>query len=375
MKSRRRWLKRSLLVLGVLVAVIAGYALYLLSIAGQFKRIAPHFAGTCKLVSTLPGTEDIVILPDGQGALISSDDRRAMLAGKPTLGAIYYVDLKTPGAQPVNVTPEPPPGFHPHGISLYPRQGAPTTLYVVSHPGADLLGDRPEGKGPKHTIEVFDVAPIAAGTKLTHRRTIADAQRLISPNDVVAVGRDRFYVTNDHGTRTAFWRRVEDYLRLRRSHIIYFDGQGFKRLAGDYRYANGIQASRDGRTIYLASPTDRSIFLFDRDVTSGALTQRRQIFVGTGPDNIEVDSEGNLWIGAHPKLLTFVAHAQDARKKSPSQVLRLTPDGAGGFHSQEIFLSDGSDLSASSVAARHGSRLLVGAVFGPGFLDCTMRDP
>lgn len=45
---------------------------------------------------------------------------------------------------------------------------------------------------------------------------------------------------------------------------------------------------------------------------------------------------------------------------------------AGSRSVEEIYLSDGQPLSAASVGARYGNRLLIGQIFGRGILDCTM---
>jgi len=115
------------------------------------------------------------------------------------------------------------------------------------------------------------------------------------------------------------------------------------------------------------------VTVFDRDTSSGALTFGQEIDVGTGPDNIEIDASGDLWIGAHPKLLTFVAYAEDAAKRSPSQVLHVSRGPAGDFKVEEVFLGRGDDLSGSSVGAWRDGRLLIGSVFDPYFLDCRAR--
>jgi arylesterase/paraoxonase len=97
-------------------------------------------------------------------------------------------------------------------------------------------------------------------------------------------------------------------------------------------------------------------------------------------DNLDVDEEGNIWVAGHPKLLTYVKHSKEPDHRAPSQVLRLVPesgsdDGETTFRVEEVYLDAGDELSASSIAARHESRLLIGAVFGDHFLDCQMRSP
>ena len=91
-----------------------------------------------------------------------------------------------------------------------------------------------------------------------------------------------------------------------------------------------------------------------------------------GLDNIDVDSDGNLWIGAHPRLLDFLGHAQDPKKLSPSAVVKVTP--AGDSTSFEtIYVNTGEELSGSSVAVHDKGRLVIGAVFDPKYLNCTLQ--
>jgi arylesterase/paraoxonase len=97
---------------------------------------------------------------------------------------------------------------------------------------------------------------------------------------------------------------------------------------------------------------------------------REKIKLNTGVDNIEVDKDGGLWIGAHPKLLSFVTHLQDPTKLSPSQVLHITPRSGGRSDIQEVYLNAGDEISGSSVAAVFNGRMLIGTVFEPKFLDC-----
>jgi arylesterase/paraoxonase len=183
------------------------------------------------------------------------------------------------------------------------------------------------------------------------------------------VGQGKFYATVDHGNPSGIGRMLEDYARLPLAKVLYFDGQQARQVAGDIRYANGVNVSADGETVYVAGTTDRAVHVFGRDLATGDLWPKGRLDTGTGVDNIDIDDVGALWIGAHPKLLTFVGHSKDAAKKSPSQVLRIDP-GSGEVY--EVLLDDGGQLSGSSVAVRYGNRMLVGPVFDEGILDCKL---
>ena len=75
-----------------------------------------------------------------------------------------------------------------------------------------------------------------------HQRTVADAA-LVSPNDIVAVGPEQFYVTNDHRHTGGFMRLVEEYGRQAWSNVLFYTGSGFVEAAAGLGYANGINIS------------------------------------------------------------------------------------------------------------------------------------
>jgi arylesterase/paraoxonase len=327
-------------VAGIVVLVAGGLTLRILYAAGQFKTIDPHFAGTCTPVAGLVGAEDLTIHPRTGIAYISAADRRSVLAGGPGRGAIYAYDLKAASPRPTNLTPTADADFQPHGVSLHLGADGRDVLYVINHAGG------------RHTIEIYDFV----STKLFHRRTLSDPL-LVSPNDLVAIGRDRLYA-------------LEDYLQRSIATVVYYDGERFVEAASDIAYPNGINVSPDGETLYVASTTGGEVLVFRIDAQTGRLEDRRAIDIGSGVDNIEVDEDGDLWIGAHPKLLTFVEHAGDASRLSPSQVIRVSGPDSDAPLVEETFSSLGADLSGSSVGAAWRNRLLIGAVFDDHILDC-----
>lgn len=343
-------MKKLALVAFVTLGLLAWFVLDTLQAAGHFKTIEPHFDGSCRPVGGMPGPEDITVHPDTGIAFISSTDRRAQRAGQAVRGAIYALDLGSTEPEPTKLITELGHGFQPHGLSLFRGPDDQESLFVVSHPDG------------RHTVEIFDVR---AGA-LAHRETLTD-ELLRSPNDVLAVGPRQFYATNDHRHTTGFRRTAEDLLRRADSDIVYYDGSAFRVVAENVAYPNGITMSPDGLSVYVASTTGRAVLRYDRDPETGSLSFRKSYDAGTGVDNLEVASDGTVWIGAHPQMLAFLKNARDPESFSPSQVLSLDPS-SGTF--REEFLSLGDDLSTSSVAAVHGKLLLIGSVFDEHILLC-----
>ena len=361
---RKRWL---FLVVPVLAA--ACYGLYLAAEAGEFRTVENIRPGACRTVAGLPGPEDIAVHPARNVAYVSSFDRRAALDGDPRPGAIFRIGPD--GGGPVNLAPDAGPSFRPHGISLHVDRDGRETLFVVNHPGETLFGDAPpDYEGPAHTIEVFDIA----GDRLVRRARLSDPL-LVRPNDVAAVDGTRFYVTNDHGSEPGPMRKVEDYLRLPWANVVFYDGTTFREVAGGLTYANGINLSRDGRRVWVAEVTRSRIREYRRDPKRGSLAETRRVDVGFGVDNISVDAEtGDLWLAGHLKLLKFARHAADADVDAPSQVERLRFDD-DEVHRETVFVDDGSLLSGASVAVRRDGQLLIGAVFSPHAVACTIDGP
>ena len=267
--------------------------------------------------------------------------------------------MTTFDAQPVNLTPNAGIEFQPHGISLWIGPDGSETLFIINHPD-------PASGWPAHVVEIADLRE----GRLQHRATLTDPH-LVMPNDLVAVDVDRFYLTNTHSNEPGFLQTLETYLQLRGAQILSYGPGGFRVALDNMVFPNGINASPDRRTVYIAAMTPQRVLVYDRDPSTDALTLRNEIPTGSGVDNIEVDPEGNLWIGSHPRLLRVPKHAADPSVLAPAQVLRIP---AGGGAVEEIYLSEGDPLSAASVGARYGNRLLIGQIFGRGFLDCEMSD-
>lgn len=351
-----RW---SLIVVALIIGAVSVLGWRFLAAAGYFTAIKQEVAAQCTTIPSPPGPEDIQIDRARGLAFVAASDRRAFMAGnKAARGGIYTIDLTAPSDQwslhPV--TASEPADFHPHGIGLYAGPDGMRRLFAVNHRAAG-----------GHSIEIFD---IAADGMLTHVKTVEDPL-LVSPNDVVAVGPEAFYATNDHGTSNPTKAMIDDLLLNRNANIVYYDGKTMRVVGDTLSFANGINISADGKTVYATEFLGLSLHIYTRDIATGALTPRDYTPLGTGLDNIDVEEDGSLLIAAHPKITAMIAHASDPKKLSPSQVIRveLSPNGDGG-RAGTIYLNLGEQLSGSSVAAGYRDLMLIGNVFDPKILVC-----
>ena len=262
-----------------IILIIFGFLVFIIKTvndAGEFKQISSHFDGSCISIIGSVGAEDITILKNGL-AIISSDDRRQTLAGKPVQGAIFSYDLTADAPFLINLTKELNIDFHPHGISVYEKGEGAFVMAVVNH----------SQKG--NSIEIFKYGD--AG--LIHEGTITDPL-LISPNDLVFINESQLYITNDHGNSSEWGKTIEEYLQLARSNVLFYDGNEFTTAIENLRYANGINVSGDGNVLYVAETVGKKISEYAIDKNSNTLTFITSTYINSGADNIELDREGNL---------------------------------------------------------------------------------
>ena len=344
----------------VFIFILAvGFIMRTMYDAGEFKTLEPHYSGNCFSVDGVVGAEDITFLKNGT-ALISSDDRRSRMNGSLTQGTIYQYRPKAKDHKLVNLRPELDTGFHPHGISVYEDPDGKIFLAVVNHHSSGLFYS-----SGGHSIELFRYEV----DSLFHIRSVS-GPLMISPNDIVMVNRDQFYVTNDHGSSSRIEQTFEEYLQLRRSNALFYDGKEFRVVASGLAFANGINIKNDGSLLYIAETIGKQLSIFSRDKNTNDLDLIESIDFNSGVDNIEIDSGGNLWIGSHPKMYTFSRHINDSTVLSPSQVYKVSLDHSNNYTIKEVYLNLGEELSGSTVAAVYDSTILIGSVFESYFLDC-----
>ena len=343
-------MKKLLVAFLLILLALLTFAAYTLSTTGFFRSLENKMPGEIHQKVPIPGAEDITISQVDSFAIISSDNRASRRDGTPHQGGLYFLDLKQPVSTPRLLTGDFSQPFYPHGISMIRLDSAHYKIYAINHV------DR------EHSLEVFHLY----GDSLVFSETLKD-RAMLSPNDLVALDESRFYFTNDHGFAGGWKKFMEEQLGLAVSNVVYFDGNSYREVAGGIAYANGINYDRERNLLFVASPRRFLVKVYQTS-KNGALQFIENIPCGTGVDNIEFDEEKKLWIGCHPNLLGFAAYAAGKKDKAPSEIITIDYRSSGDYSINSIFVDDGALMSAATVAAVLGEKILTGNVMDKHFL-------
>lgn len=306
----------------------------------------------CDRIENIPGPEDIDIQSGRDYRLIvSSQDRRKMDPEGEALerGAIYYIPLKGRYiAYEFSIENRDDYPFHPHGIHVS-RQANRDYLYVVNH-----------GTSRQHSVELFEIKENALYFLARYRSFL-----LTSPNDVVGLGRDEFYVTNDRGASTSIGRWLETYLRLDYANVVHYRFGYWNVVANDMSLANGIQISDSKNYIYVAATGDEIVYEYER--LENSLRLNRALEVPGGVDNLVWESNSELTVTSHPDILQFLRHANSSDIQSPTEIYRLNIQ-SGKY--QKVYADSGGQISAGSVGVPARGKIFIGQVFEPRIVYC-----
>ena len=341
----RHWKKIGL----ILLLIFLGFIIHIFLSTGFFRTIKNNFEGEIVKTIALSGAEDIMVSLKDSFAIISSTKRSFSKLRDKDTGGLYFMELKSGNFKVTPLTASFNKSFAPHGISMIEKDNS-YKIMAINH--------SPKG----HSIEVFNLN----GKKLTFEKSLTDAS-MISPNDLVIIDDDKFYFTNDHGYTKGIGKFFEEYGGLAVSNVVYFDGKNYTEVANGIAYANGINFDRKRNLLFVASVREFIIKVYSVN-KDGSLDFIENINCGTGIDNIDIDKEGNLWMGAHPNLLTFAAYAQKKKEISPSEIIKINYKGKGDYSVEKIFLDDGNKMSGSSVAVPFGDLIITGNVMDDKFL-------
>ncbi|XP_019897024.2 serum paraoxonase/arylesterase 2-like [Esox lucius] len=354
-----------LVVLSLTVAVLAAFLgerfINLRKRTLASRELVRNPLPNCHQIKSLEyGSEDFTILPNGL-AIISTGLR---YPGLPSYsdgpGKIYTLDLSDSRMKPVELRMGRGyelESFNPHGISVYTDETDNSIyLFVVNHPQQ------------KAQVEIFQF--VEEDHSLVFVKTIKH-ELLHSLNDIVAVGVESFYATNDHYFGGGTFNPLEALLAQPWCNVVFYSPEEVKVVAEGFYQANGISVSPDGRHVYVADTLDHNIHVLERQEGNG-LAPVKVVEVGSLVDNIQVHPEtGDLWIGCHPngwKLFQI-----DPEDLPGSEVVRIQDIHSESPVVTQVYADDGSVLIGSSVAAPYGGKLLIGTIYQKALI-CDLTD-
>ncbi len=347
-----RFFKRLLLAVLVVVLVVALGSAAFLYRGGAFTELKAGFEGTCSAIPTDAGSaEDIQIDQQTGIAYLSAYDRRAVVRGESVTGTILQLDIHSDNPKPRPALSSAPEQFKPHGLSLIYGQDGRSHLYVISHVSEE-----------RHTIEHFVREP--GDTLFAHADTIDDPL-FNSPNDLVATAENVFFVANDTGAQNGFQRATEMLLARPMAPLVQYENGKAWVVRDDLAGSSGINA--DANYLYVSETLGKRFTAFSfNDLTGQA---EFSVELPSSPDNVDVASDGSLWVAAHANTFALIKHFGDPTSPAPSQVFRIAPP---DYEPQQIFLDLGETLSAGSVGATYGNWLLMGSITEPKVLLCRL---
>jgi len=288
--------------------------------SGTFKTVKDFSDGiTAEILPTPAGIEDLDYDPGSGTIFLSSHDRRNRIS----TGAIYAFD-------PANNKTRDLTGhlnlseFRPHGISFLNFNGE-KYLFVISH------------RDTKDVVMKFRFHNDSLQLVNTYSST-----DFSSPNDLLAVGADAFFLTNDHGTTKGWYKKASDYLRLPVGNVVYYDGTRSAIVLDKIVYPNGLALFND--RVYISSTLGSYIGVYRPVSANYQLEKEKIVKVPDAPDNLMVYGD-RIYFAAHPKLLAFTAHSADSTKISPSSVYYLRNDVP-----RLVYMDSGRNISGSSTA-------------------------
>uniref|UniRef100_A0A8C7WYM6 Paraoxonase n=1 Tax=Oryzias sinensis TaxID=183150 RepID=A0A8C7WYM6_9TELE len=210
-----------------------------------------HLQNCVELKHLDHGAEDITIVGDGL-AFISSGLKYPGLPVSDVTGKIFLLDLHDPRLKPVelrlpwNFDVE---SFNPHGISVYIDPSDDSVfLFVVNHPQH------------KTQIELFKYKE--EDRSLLHLKTIKH-ELLHSVNDILAVGPESFFATNDHYFSNDLLKFLEYFLLQPWTSVVFYSPKEVKVVSEGYYFANGINMSPDKRHVYVADIFDHNVHVLE----------------------------------------------------------------------------------------------------------------
>ncbi|GJM28501.1 MAG: arylesterase [Cyclobacteriaceae bacterium] len=322
-----------------LALILAIYTYYRLHTLGAFTKVLRHHEASCRISAPVTGAEAIQL--DKESGILYFIGNNTCFPQK--AGGIYHMDLTEdfPKHHPFKFST--PKDFHPHGLSYFRGKQGEKFLLTNNH--------RKDGT---HSVEVFQ---ITANRVLKHLKTLTSPQ-LTSPNDLVAISPDQFYLTNDGRAHNRKTRAIDTFLNRRTGSVLYYDGVRFKKVLDNLKFPNGIAFDSLEKRLFIGETLSGYVKGY-QVLENNDLQFQSEISVAVGIDNLSWAGPGRLLVAVHPDLYSLSKHIKNSTFASPSRLFQLDADQG---EKEIIFESSGDNTPGVSSAVRYKQQLILGTV-------------
>jgi hypothetical protein len=346
----------------------------LLACAGEapVEIVSCQAIGPARPVCGFQNPEDLAPLPGRRSLLVSEfggmegtragalsrydlhdDERTVLFRGGDADGvAARWGDPSCPGP--------PTPAFSPHGIDLSRRQDGTLQLLVVNH-------------GGRESVEFFEVEKRRAGYELDWRGC-AVAPEGSWLNDVVTLPDGGFLVSHMMPRRGGPGQFLEFakamLLRMETGHVLEWQPErGFSRVPGtEVPFANGLEISADGATLYLNSSAAGQVRRIARDTG-----EPRGHAMVQSPDNSTWAEDGRLWVASLKASFSDFTHCTELERgacPAAFEIVALHPE---TLETEVVYQGGGAPMGGGTVGLQVGGELFVGSFAGDRILRVALE--
>ena len=144
--------------------------------------------------------------------------------------------------------------------------------------------------------------------------------------------------------------------------VTWQRGVGWRKIPGtEGALPNGVQASKDGRIVYVDLYLENAVAAFERD--TGRLLWRAP--VGGAPDNMSITPDGNLLVSTHPVSLARIRDECLSKSldlcKLPFIIYAVNAT-TGAV--REVHAGGGAPIGGVTIAVQSGDQIYLGAYAG-----------
>ncbi|KAJ1356996.1 hypothetical protein KIN20_015008 [Parelaphostrongylus tenuis] len=332
------------------------------------KRVYNHTPGPCRVVSGISdGSAGMELIREIGLVFISTGLAKAYgnRTSRPGLALLQLEkEMAKYEAKPIKIEGEKfnSEEFIPLGLSSYYSKRR-LSLYVVNtHPR-------------RQCVEIF--AYNKEKNILFHRKSVCDP-RFSSAYDVLAVGADRFFISNLAYMNRGILQTAELIMQSSFGALYFFDGHTVTLHESRLSTPSALAIDRKRELVFIASIINENIRVYKLG-KDFSLSFQTQIALLSSPAGIDIDEEnGDLWVALHPvlhQLFLLTLNPGDEQIRSPSQVLRvrIQEDGVSWVIT-EPYANDGATISGSNDVVYDKEHMLIGSMFGR-LLDCDVLNP